>query len=850
MNTPHIVRLALLAALALVGTEAYAQAPQLTRVVTPDGHNGVKLSAGGHHLTFDTDYGGVLRFWQLGDGNEPSILNPYLGGGQAQIDTGKLINQIGPDGLQPFPIARQTAPASDAKYVYWFRETSYEVVGDTATYEVTGFPPFAWNSTGPADDIRLGGSWYTPYTCNSWPELCTRDTTGAAVWFDSKPGAESGWLMMADNRKPVSLALGKRLQTIGDGRVAFRVRVDMSEHVGYGIAKIGFRRAISTNATSEFDAQASSGYSLNINHSGIMQLERIDANGATFPWNQGLAVIPQAVGVSSPGGVTVEVQTANQTPGLLRVLVNDVLVHEYVDPNPLLGDHFGIGAFTGAGGKLKFSHRQVSNVGIEMRVRYEGKSNGEIISEVEIGKAPGVTGTQHQFYTAGTPTFVFNRAEDADLSTMMAIKSCGGPSTMFVTQTANDCSWDTCDQVGGCPSNPLITDGSMTAPMLWADTHSVWLGDPGPNSPNARGLWMTPLETTTNSSPASGGYAFMFASPGILSAALTPQEWTHACTPQTLSRYKVRARWTRTTDATPGVDDTCNGIDEDCDGNTDDDYVPTQIACGSNGCENVGSRTCVNGAVVDSCTPLPGTADTTCDGVDDDCDGEIDEHWTGQTITCSGGCLSSAVERCVNGTVVNDCEAGIDNDVTCDGFDDDCDGATDEDAECCSNEECADGDLCTTNACVNGLCVADAINDGTTCDDGNACTADDACADGACTGDARFCGDADPCTDDSCEPTIGCVFTPREVCCVSAADCDDGDPCTSDFCNPDLGCQNVTTGSGDCSGGGDTSDGDTVEGGGSSGGCECNGSGDARATLLGLLGLGLWWRVRRVTAER
>ena len=172
----------------------------------------------------------------------------------------------------------------------------------------------------------------------------------------------------------------------------------------------------------------------------------------------------------------------------------------------------------------------MSDVGIQMRVRYEGTPSG-ITSEVEIGRAPGVTGTQHQFYTAGTPTFVFNRAEDADLSTIRAVKSCGGPSSQFVSQTANDCSWSTCDQTGGCPPNPLLTDGTVIAPMLWADTHSVWLGAPGNGDNGARGLWMTPLSTSIDSAPSTGGYAFMFAAPNILSAALTPQEWTHACTP-------------------------------------------------------------------------------------------------------------------------------------------------------------------------------------------------------------------------------------------------------------------------------------------------------------------------------
>lgn len=49
-------------------------------------------------------------------------------------------------------------------------------------------------------------------------------------------------------------------------------------------------------------------------------------------------------------------------------------------------------------------------------------------------------------------------------------------------------------------------------------------------------------------------------------------------------------------------DNTCNGMDEDCDGHIDENYVATP--------------------------------DTDCDGVDDDCDGHVDEGWT--SSTCEG----------------------------------------------------------------------------------------------------------------------------------------------------------------------------------------------------------------------
>ena len=43
---------------------------------------------------------------------------------------------------------------------------------------------------------------------------------------------------------------------------------------------------------------------------------------------------------------------------------------------------------------------------------------------------------------------------------------------------------------------------------------------------------------------------------------------------------------------------------------------------------STGSTSCVSGAVVDSCTAgTPAADDATCDGVDDDCDGQADENF-------------------------------------------------------------------------------------------------------------------------------------------------------------------------------------------------------------------------------
>jgi hypothetical protein len=77
---------------------------------------------------------------------------------------------------------------------------------------------------------------------------------------------------------------------------------------------------------------------------------------------------------------------------------------------------------------------------------------------------------------------------------------------------------------------------------------------------------------------------------------------------------------------------------------------------------------------------------------------------------------------------------------------------------------CTDGNACTINdRCAAGVCVGTVEADGTACTDGDACTDPDVCMQGVClSGGPLVCDDGNACTIDSCQPDVGCVFSPRD----------------------------------------------------------------------------------------
>jgi YD repeat-containing protein len=227
---------------------------------------------------------------------------------------------------------------------------------------------------------------------------------------------------------------------------------------------------------------------------------------------------------------------------------------------------------------------------------------------------------------------------------------------------------------------------------------------------------------------------------------------------------------------TPGLpaasDASCDLLDDDCDGLVDEDYVALATSCGVGACGAEGATACVLGEVVDSCSPgAPAVADATCDDRDDDCDGASDEDYASVATSCGvGACVSAGATSCLGGQEVDGCVAGAPAslDASCDGVDDDCDGALDEDfAPACA------GTIAQT--CSGGSIVS------VDCSDANLCNGSETCSGAAqChAGLPPETDDANPCTTDACDPAVGVthVLLATGSLCGEFSACTEGGEC-------------------------------------------------------------------------
>ena len=131
----------------------------------------------------------------------------------------------------------------------------------------------------------------------------------------------------------------------------------------------------------------------------------------------------------------------------------------------------------------------------------------------------------------------------------------------------------------------------------------------------------------------------------------------------------------------PGATEACNGLDDDCNGLTDDGLVPP--ACLTRGVCEGATATCQGKAGFVCGYPASyEVVETSCDGLDNDCDGLIDyDVQPPESTSClQAGVCAGAAWICsgAKGFICTYPATWEVTEASCDGLDNDCDGLTDE----------------------------------------------------------------------------------------------------------------------------------------------------------------------------
>jgi hypothetical protein len=142
----------------------------------------------------------------------------------------------------------------------------------------------------------------------------------------------------------------------------------------------------------------------------------------------------------------------------------------------------------------------------------------------------------------------------------------------------------------------------------------------------------------------------------------------------------------------PGVSDLCNGINDDCDGFIDEDHVFAATSCGIGACGSTGLVQCLGGVTTDTCVAGQPSSDNVCNLVDEDCDGTADEDYISVPTSCgAGACETQGAIVCIAGVLSNNCVPLTPSSEICDSIDNDCDGSVDEDDVCVLPDNDHDG---------------------------------------------------------------------------------------------------------------------------------------------------------------